>query len=881
MPVDNDESKSESSDTLYEMDETYDHLFATSIETPEVQDVANSTSRPDALIKLRGSIRPWLLQDSKQELSSDPETGNLFSVLNHSAWYDLLVWQSMRLERALDDASSDEADRLRTSVAEYRKLAESIDGQPNLASSTKSQLTLSTTGPLSLVTQNEATVNVKVQSPSAGDVWLIAEYDGRLFEVQGPGVITQEELRRKAAAANRTRSSSQPAMYPYRPDDLGAAKTTLAAGSARDVPLTVRRLSNEFGDTKLILKAVSKDAYVRQELQVELPGKELFQLTMRALKGLWEPANDGVVLHPMPNRDDDFVFMLANRAKVKTTVGVSFIAPDRLPPPDQRVDMPRGAVRPEAAETFLKQYGGSPLMQPLTVELPETGGAVPIKFTPAADQKPPAVPNLLVSDPAAAEKFAGKDLPYGLIVVIEDPETKRLTLRRVHIQPQPPRHYLHALAQIDASGGLTIQVSATNRSLVPPEGIKLSAKIEGISAQLESQLTGMIRDPTFSATLTGRVPPNVTDVVKATIDVDGYPRAFIFEIPPQATSRTFEPKKDPLAVRITSPERHKAFKAPDAVVPVVMEVDAPHDTFSEGTSAIVAVGIDSDRDGELGDENAPPPRILRSDRQVSVAAKSFVLEGTLTLDTKISDFHLQLTSNSGEEYAWVLGQLWAPPLEATSDPVEIKLDRFGPAFEDIRVPGEVEAGKDLNVNVFASDLSRIVKVEATFETLTSGNAEEEKPAWTPAQPDDGGRWVTKLKTDRVFPGTNQVVLVRATDEVGHVTEGRSYEVRIVDKPAEQKPGQQPQRKSTTVSGKVMFKGAPLKDATVQFDPPLSPPIPPVKTNDSGQFEFRNVPPGKHNLWARGQANGYFRNAKMEIEIPDNATKPISVTLIAK
>jgi hypothetical protein len=881
ITVGDDESKSEASGALYEMDENYHHLFATSIESHDVQQVENATTRSDALIKLRGDIRGWLLQDAQQELSSDPETGNLFSLLNSSAWYDLLVWQSMRTEQAIDDASPGEAERLRKSVAEYRTLAESIDGQPDLPSSTKSQLTLTTTSEVSLVTQNEAIVNVKVQSPSAADIWLIAEYDGRLLEVQGPGVVSQEELRRKAAAANRTRSSSQPAMYPYRPDDLGAAKTTLAAGSARDVPITVRRLTNEHGDTKLILKAVSKDAYLRQEMQVELPGNELFQLTVRALNGLWEPTNDGVALHPLPNRSDDFVFMLANRAKVKKTVGVSLIVPDRMPPPDRLIDMPRGAVRAEAAAEFLKDYGGGTLMPPLTVELPASGDAVPVKFTSAADQKPPAVPNLLISDPAEAEKFAGKDLPYGFIVVIDDPETKRQTLRRVQIQPQPPRNYLSALAQLDATGGLTIQVSATNRALVPAEGIKIRGKIEGISAQLESQLSGVIRGPTYTATLTGKVPPNVTDMVKATIDVDGYPRAFIFEIPPQATSRAFEPKKDARAVRITSPERHKAFKAPNAVVPVVMEVDAPHNTFSEGSNAIVAVGIDSDRDGELSDENAPPPRIMRSDRQVRVAATSFVLDGTLTLDTKISDFHLQLTSDSGEEYAWVLGQLWAPPLEATSEPVEIKLDRVGPVFDEIRVPSEAEAGKDLNVEIIASDLSQVVKVEATFETLASGNSEEEKPSWTAAQSDNGARWIAKLKTDKVFPGTSQLVLVRATDEVDHVTTERSHEVRIVDKPAEQKPGQQRQRKRTTVSGRVTFNGEPLTEATVQFDPPLSPPIPPVKTDDSGQFVFRNVPPGKHNLWARGQTKGYFRNAKMEIEVPEDANKPVSVTLIAK
>ncbi|HEY3391888.1 MAG TPA: carboxypeptidase-like regulatory domain-containing protein, partial [Lacipirellulaceae bacterium] len=181
------------------------------------------------------------------------------------------------------------------------------------------------------------------------------------------------------------------------------------------------------------------------------------------------------------------------------------------------------------------------------------------------------------------------------------------------------------------------------------------------------------------------------------------------------------------------------------------------------------------------------------------------------------------------------------------------------------------------------DLSRVVKVEAAFETSSAGNSEENTTSWTAAQNGDGTQWITKLKTDALLPGTRHFVTVRATDEVGHVEQAISGGVQVVAKrgEAEQSTEQLTKRKSADIDGVVLFRGRALQ-AKVQFDPPLSPPIEPVDTNDAGRFRFTNVPPGKHTLWARGQKNGYFRNAREEIVVPaEGSTTPISVTLNAK
>ncbi|HEY3393712.1 MAG TPA: hypothetical protein VGK58_13460, partial [Lacipirellulaceae bacterium] len=679
------------------IDQHYNELFvAASSASFNAEGLTDSKTRPDALAGLRGHMRDWLLRGAAEESANNPQARDLFSQLNRAAWYDLLVWQSARSQRALDDASPAEERSLPLLRDTYRKAAGAIPGQPKLDSIAEPQLKMDAANEIYLVRKDkdEEKIKLQVTSPSATDVWLVAEYDSRVLDVDGKGIVKQEELRR--AARNSRAAQLDGAIYPYRPDIVGAPRTALSANKPHPVELTVRRRTDEHGDTKLILKAISRDAYLRREVAVGMPGKESFHLAVEALPGLWSERDGGVVLHPLPNRDDRFVFLLSNRANVKKTVNVSFIVPERIPPGDGAGALPRGAPALAEANAILSEYGGKTLMQPLPVELPASGEEVRVKFTPAADQKPQA--NLLPTDPAAPDKPPAINLPYGFIVVIEDAETKRKTLRRVLIEPQAPRLYLSAIADIDGAGNVVIRVKATNEAVIPSEGIRIFAKIEGISDQFQPRLDGVIAAPTYSAELTGRLAANAPSELKATVDVGDYPRAFIFNIR-RGAARSFPPETGTTEVNIVSPEPNKSFKAaPQAVVPVILQIDAPHGAFAVGSE--VLVGIDSDRDRGLDDENIQPQRVY-ADRQVSVSAESFAPDGTLTLNTRIGDFSLNLTGNASDAPVWVLGQLRVPE-RTVSDWVEIKLDGSPPVVERIQLrPGrEIEAGKDLDVTVF-------------------------------------------------------------------------------------------------------------------------------------------------------------------------------------
>ncbi len=339
-------------------------------------------------------------------------------------------------------------------------------------------------------------------------------------------------------------------------------------------------------------------------------------------------------------------------------------------------------------------------------------------------------------------------------------------------------------------------------------------------------------------------------------------------------------------VRIVSPPAGKAYKAPVKSLEVMAEVDAPDGSFGEGdATSNVVFGIDENQDRELQGDSV---EIRRSDRQVSVAAKGLSADGSLALDTRVNDFQLDLSSGLADRKAFLLGRLMIDGKATWSQPIEITLDGSPPIIHAALPPNrEVETEDDLVVRVLThqtvneTDLSGVRKVEAVFDAIATKDA---KPAkWDEAVPDGANAWTVKLSTKDMGLGP-QTVLVRATDNVGNVSEPLREPVTIVPKrpkiaAAAAKPAKPDV--ANVVTGKVQY-GNDAAKAKVSLESFNGPPVPAVVSDASGKFSFPKVPPGKYTLKASTPEaiRNRFRKAEMEVTVePKPKTQaPVTVKL---
>jgi hypothetical protein len=731
-----------------------------------------------------------------------------------------------------------------------------------------------------------------VQSLSTEEmsVWLVVQYNGELLEVEGPGVSSQDALRAAAAEASRNRPVSQHVVYPYRPDQLAVDGMRLSPGASADHTLRVKRRTGARGTTKLILKAISGDTYVRRELHVELPGLELLHLAVDAGRDFWTETNQGVVLHPLPNHNQDFSFNIVNRERVSKKLEISFVIPSRAPDSESPVVLPMGALRPDTANQLLEPFKPfAPLGPAFPIDLPASGEPVRVKLTATPDKKLDPQANLLVPDPAKASEFKGVPLRHGLLVIARDLESGDLTIRRVEIAPQRPRRYLNAVASYDASTDrVQIDVTAANENAIPPEGVRVAFRIvEGVSAQQEKRLEAVLKSPDYSARLYAFLGANAPQDVTAVVDADDYPRAFTFNITRGATDSAIRPADDAMGVRFVTPSPRSIYRAPVDMVAATLEVDAPEGSFGdEGSSAYVEVGVDIDRDGELREEQA---LVLKSDRQIEVAAKALSPGGSLTLDTRVGDFRLELPSTGLSDLSADLrGHVVSPLGGMWSEPVEVVFDGAGPRIRDELVPGRViERGSDLLVRVFADspDLSGIQLVEAVFDALeqaapaSDGGGAEAKPAWIAALRESGESWVATLKTEKLALGRH-TVLIRAKDKVGNPSEVLREEVDIVEKKPVVKPtpAQDQAQQANTVTGSVMYYDERVPDARVVLESAAGPQIAPVTSGSDGGFTFRRVPPGAYTVKSEKVISNRNRKAEVQITVPPRPKPVPAVTL---
>ncbi len=626
----------------------FDRSLAEQVETvvDANSDLSIRATRPTRLQAIRQSGRAIRLVDArdvKQLGDSDP-----FSVLNSADLYDLLAWQQQRYEAAAADAPVGDAEFLANAARSYRLQAEQIPHQPPLP--VLSVMPLQMTGPsmVRLTTEPEQTIEIAVRRAGAepAPVWLMVNYDPAMIDVQlptKPVIYQQPELR----AEPRASGPAADEQLPLRPDRLGlAASVSLRAGESEPLRLKIRAKPGARQSTRLIVKAISADAYLRHEIEVALPPPETLELTVEGIPGSWTPSESRMQLHPFPNRKTTFRLGLVNRGVTDRTVDVQLLSTEHAP-----VALPPATALSAAdAATVLSRFGATaPVALLPKIAVPAGGGIVALPFpAPPKDKKPEEPPPAAAGDetavPGDAAKAAPPPLPplklpleHGLVAVINDPQTHLTTIRWIDIAPQRPRRYVQPKVAYDFDAGrLRIRVQAQDKSLLPPGKVHVHADlVPPPPAGTQTRLDGELTAPDYEAELYADIIPDPGKTLTLRISIDGYPRAFVYHVPLGAESPDVPELLDLREVRILLPLSGAAYKAPIDSIQVDFEVDSPLGAFNNPDD-VLEMGIDVNRQRDLrGDKTVR----LNTDRAVGIGIDSMAPNGMLTLEARVGDFH--------------------------------------------------------------------------------------------------------------------------------------------------------------------------------------------------------------------------------------------------
>src|SRR6185436_10640561 len=124
-----------------------------------------------------------------------------------------------------------------------------------------------------------------------------------------------------------------------------------------------------------------------------------------------------------------------------------------------------------------------------------------------------------------------------------------------------------------------------------------------------------------------RRDPKVTAEVR--LNVDGYPRAFVYQVPlgQRRTLSNDDRERNLEGIRIVQPTRLAAFKSGEDMIPIRLQVSAPDTSFRPDDADKVEVGIDETGDGTIDDKLTS-----YSDRKYSLAVKEIGPEGRISIE---------------------------------------------------------------------------------------------------------------------------------------------------------------------------------------------------------------------------------------------------------
>lgn len=284
------------------------------------------------------------------------------------------------------------------------------------------------------------------------------------------------------------------------------------------------------------------------------------------------------------------------------------------------------------------------------------------------------------------------------------------------------------------------------------------------------------------------------------IDVDGYPRAFVFRI----DSR---PVMDGVEQRPQRDWRHLSFLRPtndyqayrpggDAVVPLGLAVDLPEDMLGGATPPLdVVLREVRQRSGGLAADRATAGWATTMDRQVEYAAATASPPSAFAVRSTVVDWNFPLATPGFTDVDVVIeARLRLSDSQLLDAAKRLVVFDGTPPHADVPSQARVEKGKVATIEIDCDDGDRntvkvegrrpgssgVVKAEWAIDVKRNGQPD----AWQAVQVEGATRFKLRVPTEALGIGSHSI-LVRVTDGVGLSSVDRKCELEVLE-PADTK-----------------------------------------------------------------------------------------------
>ncbi len=807
------------------------------------------------------------------------------------------------MEYSQQDASPEEQTFLKNAIERLRILEGRLSDES--ISKQSGDSLLASLGPttLSLIADPSADTEVrwKNRGPLIHRTYLVVDYDASLFEIETPpGMVVyradslqalidahiRSEKARQLLSSTRVDGHQSQGVngsvklreetnrYPLHPAAANLAPTMeLASGQELRIPFRIRRIKSGPAESKVIWKLVGADHYVRHEMMVQLPVAPRLKMFSDGPKGSWMESAEGLLFLPRAHQATEYRIGIANSngtdRKLKAEL---FVLSERF---DETV--PSGFIHGDASNEIEQRLGNKTLLASSPeFSLQANAASTWLNLQPGGSSVAGEAAEVPAGDASQAAP-KGTPISPGMLLCLTDLGSQQKLWRRIDTRVRHPRGYVDPTYSYDVnSERLEIRLasqleSLTNTKQIPIRGRVLNALPGGKEIRLDGEVVG--KDP---LTLSCRIPLSAPRELMVELDVDGFPRAFLFRLSCWKSTPHTSIQMERQRIVIASPETSTTIGPSNEQPTIQLRVDSMPGAF-ESTRDFVEVGWDLDRDREFRGEATTR---LHSDRQVDVVLMP-IQSGRMVLKSKVEDLKVSLPAPSLRNAKMnLLARLSASNEVVWSEPVEVVSDFDPPRITGVEIgPTSVVAiGTDLEVRVGVDDLqlSGIAKVEVAVSTTGSGKFEPTDAPIACERRSDGS-WYAKVPTKPLSIGRSEL-LARAQDVAGNMSPAARAAFEVLDA-AEWEARQK--RMGQEITGTLFYSDNPLANAKVTLVNEKGEGLQIKITDQKGQFRFDNPGLGKFKLIGVGVYKNRPRKAEADVEVLPPPAPPLRLQLIAK